>query len=194
MSKTIKGLLVVGIIFTFFAQDSYAFFWKKKDASDKAVVEQPGEQKAEKAVQTEQKPAMPQSPVLDDKEVKKERALRDKKRKQLEGSLWDVEMTPMSGKGKGKKDVLVFKENRFSAEKFSQEGFEPTNFTITVKEDGITVWETMQSSGSGKDIIFWRGEIGQKMSDMRGVVSIQHANGINDDFSFVSTNRQGATE
>jgi len=81
VSKTIKGLLVVGIIFTFFAQDSYAFFWKKKDASDKAVVEQPGEQKAEKAVQTEQKPAMPQSPVLDDKEVKKERALRDKKRK-----------------------------------------------------------------------------------------------------------------
>ncbi|MBI3322539.1 MAG: hypothetical protein HYZ94_02545 [Candidatus Omnitrophica bacterium] len=100
----------------------------------------------------------------------------------LNGTVWNVEMTSLSGE-KGKKslkDTLTFKENRVTSQGLTQEGFSPSNCTVTVEGD-VVIWETMQSKEGG-GVAFWRGE--RQGDTMRGILSKQPADGNNVDYSF----------
>ena len=102
---------------------------------------------------------------------------------ELNGSQWSLEFTSMSGE-KPKKpltDTLEFSGGKVKATKLASQGFPTTNYTLMIGDDGVPVWETMQSSEKG-DVAFWRGELhGETMS---GILSQHPADGGTEDFSF----------
>ena len=107
------------------------------------------------------------------------------KKAELNGHEWEIKLVPASDPKNGTPttDVLVFKDMKFEAKAMTADGYQPTNYTISLQEGGPSVWETMQSSDSGP-AIFWRGE--WEGESMRGVMSKQKADGTNDSFYFSS--------
>ena len=127
-----------------------------------------------------------------EKEVKKSstsaearRALIEKKRRQLDNTSWEIELIPLGGKGKKQIDIITFKNNQVVSANLFKLGFTSTNYTITVKEDGGMVWETMQTSQKGP-IAFWRGEIDINMAKMQGILSHHISDKTTQDYSFSS--------
>ena len=112
---------------------------------------------------------------------------------QLNDTRWTIELAPMSGERSEQPkrkptDTLSFSgatktnNGQISSERLAKEGFEPSNFTLSVGDDNIPIWETMQSKPDGSNA-FWRGELhGEKMS---GILSRHAADGTAQDFSFV---------
>ncbi|GEM_PF-1927036 len=96
---------------------------------------------------------------------------------------WDIELTPMYGEKPKQpiKDTLQFEQSRVSSQKLTTDGFSPTNATVTVGDDGIPVWETMQSSDA-KGVVFWRGEL--HGGSMQGILSKHPVNGNAEDYAF----------
>lgn len=203
MKKISIGLLVVMAFFALNVQNGYALWGKKskdepqkpKAVKESAAVEKKEVKEETKEVKQEVKKEEPKAPVvkelspkeLADKEKMKE--LREKKRSQLNNTLWNIEVSPIAGGEKKTKDVLRFENNRFSSEKYSKAGFNPTNYTLTLKEEDVTVFETMQTGEKG-EIIFWRGEVTSDLQKIRGVLSHQKEPGKSEDFSFVSVSRE----
>jgi hypothetical protein len=117
-------------------------------------------------------------------------AIRDmiaKKRLELDGTTWIIDLTPMSGsKGKGEKDTLSFSKGTVSSKNLVARGYAASNFSLRMLEDNTTyTWETMQvSDKEGK--AFWRGDISSD-GIMRGVVSIRNKKNAYDS-NFVSEN------
>ena len=95
---------------------------------------------------------------------------------ELNGTEWKVTLT--SEKGKSENDTLVFKDKKFISVNFEKQKYAPTNYTLSVKDDGATVFETMQTKGN--DVLFWHGMVQDQK--LRGVVSI-HAKGQVNDYS-----------
>jgi hypothetical protein len=138
---------------------------------------------AESAV--EQAPAeAPPAPVMrvESPEI---RQLREKKKKELNNTVWDIEITPMSGKGEKEKDTLVFTEGKVASESFSRRGFRASNFTLSLQDEKIPVVESMQTSEK-EGILFWRVEFDAALATCRGIFSRQFNNAA-EDYSFVST-------
>jgi len=147
---------------------------------------------AEKTPVKVEPPVVTPAPAISEAAKEKMRELQRQNRAKLNNSQWDVDIMLMTGGGKPAVDKLVFRENKFSAEKYAALGFAASNYTLTVQEDSMTVWETMQTAEKG-GTIFWRGEINGPMTEMRGVLSHQKADGSSEDFSFVSKNRQAVS-
>jgi len=127
------------------------------------------------------------APTISKKELaalRKRSALIAKKKEVLNNTEWDIEMFPLSGKGKSLKDVIVFAENKVSAKSLEDRGFLPTNYTLSIAEEGKLIWETMQSRED--EIVFFRGEISPDLENMSGVISFQRLEGPQD-YSFRST-------
>ena len=107
-----------------------------------------------------------------------------KKKAELNGKEWTVELKPMSGKGKAETDVISFAEDKVMSKNLTALGYSATNFTVRLEEDGTVIWETMQTSE--KDgMAFWRGDIATD-GVMRGVLSKRDKKDNAYDFSFVS--------
>jgi hypothetical protein len=90
----------------------------------------------------------------------------------LDGKQWEVEMYPSRGTGNEKPilDKLTFRKGKVISERYSKDGFGPTNYTLSLKDDGTTtVWETMQNSSKGT--LSWHGQVKRDTMAMRGVVS-----------------------
>jgi len=129
-----------------------------------------------------------------DKELEKERLETFKrtetKKAELNGSEWQIAINA-SGGGKGVlpgTDTLIFQNGQFFSKYFSEKGFSPTNYTLTVPEseeleEVTTVWETMQSGPKG-EIVFWRGE--WRKQGMTGTLVRQLEKG-NEDYYFSSS-------
>ena len=112
---------------------------------------------------------------------------------QLNDTRWTIELSPMTGERseppkRKPTDTLSFSgatktnNGHIASERLAKEGFEPSNFTLSVGDDNIPIWETMQSKPDGSNA-FWRGELhGEKMS---GILSRHAADGTAQDFSFV---------
>ncbi|MBI4845192.1 MAG: hypothetical protein HY810_01740 [Candidatus Omnitrophica bacterium] len=204
-----KKILILIVIcgFVFCSQESYAFFGKKKKNAEpkpaekkEQVIEEVKQQLQPKIeVKTEQKTEtvnaastpvekpVTVSPEQMEEMTKKREAMRKKveeKRQQINNTSWTAEVSKMGAQEKSKKDAFLFKNNKFSSDKFSKDGFNPSNYTVTVKEDNITVWETMQRTEEGM-IVFWRGEVAEDFLSMRGVFSKQSSEGASEDYSFV---------
>jgi hypothetical protein len=128
--------------------------------------------------------------IAQEKERERKRKLIEKKKKSLNNTEWEIEIIPLGG-GRKTKDTVVFKEGKVSLKKLVDKGFPPTNYTLTIQENGSLIWETMQTSKSGK-IVFIRGEITSDIKSMHGVISYPKASG-SLDYSFRSIEKKVAT-
>lgn len=113
-------------------------------------------------------------------------ALKAKREKEaaalLNGTVWSVNMTALSEKGKQpEQDTLKFEGGKITSMALSKEGYPSSNYTLTVGEDVLVVWETMQTK-EGTGVAFWRGE--RQGDTMRGILSKQPLEGNNVDYSF----------
>jgi len=97
----------------------------------------------------------------------------------LNNTEWGVKFTSAGG-SKSFADTLSFVNGKFVSARFYQDGFKPTNYSVT-QENNKIIWETMQTSGEAT--ISWRGEI--TANKMRGVASLRSKEK-SEDFSFVS--------
>ncbi|MCX7927414.1 MAG: hypothetical protein N2606_04685 [Candidatus Omnitrophica bacterium] len=165
---------------------AWSIFGKKKETSPTTT-----QQDTAKSTPT---PAVA-SPQKTPEELKREEALKVRKAQaqrklaELNNTEWQIELTPLYSKGKKETDTVVFKENKVSLVNFSKKGFGPTNFTLTVQEDGMVVWETMQTSEKGQ-LVFWRGEMDTDLKQMRGVASYQIDQNNKQDYSFISISKK----
>ncbi len=169
-----------------------AGFWGKKKASQENSAAVPAKNpEAVKSSPEKAAEAVKAVPVsVSDKErdeaLKAKRAVAQKKLNELNNTEWSIELLPMTGKGKKEIDTVTFKNNQVGIAGFAKKGFSFTNFTLTVQEDGVVIWETMQTSEKS-GIAFWRGEFDSKLQTMRGVVSHQVDQKNKQDYSFTST-------
>jgi hypothetical protein len=101
----------------------------------------------------------------------------------LHGTTWSIEWTPMSGETRAQPftDTLSFENGQITSQRLSAEGYPSSNYTFTIGDDDIPVWETMQTS-EGSGVVFWRGEVHGEA--MRGIVSQHPVEGAAQDFSF----------
>ncbi|MEK7849673.1 MAG: hypothetical protein AAB213_02475 [Candidatus Omnitrophota bacterium] len=105
-----------------------------------------------------------------DKKVKEALA---QKRAELENTSWNIELISSAKEGTKSIDVLTFKDNQVTSRDFLARGFNPTNYTLTMGDDGTIVLETMQTSEK-EGTVFWRGELGQENTGtktLRGMIS-----------------------
>jgi len=103
----------------------------------------------------------------------------------LNSKEWIIYLYP-SGVSLGKKlpvisDVLTFKGGKVSSKVFSAKGFMESNYTMTVYDNGLVVWETMQATEQ-EDLAFWRGEL--RGADLTGVMNMHAASGLIEEYSF----------
>jgi hypothetical protein len=108
------------------------------------------------------------------------------KKGELNGSSWSVKIDSQSKKGEllGE-DTLIFQNDKFRSERAEKIGYTSTNYTLTVQEEGPTIWETMQTSKKG-EVCFWRGE--WKDQTMTGIISRQLEKGV-EEYYFTSSVR-----
>ncbi len=102
---------------------------------------------------------------------------------ELDETEWGIQLTyvPETGKPKISEDLLIFAEGKFNSKNYENKKFDATNYTLSVREDGATVFETMQTKGEDK--AFWTGEIRGK--GIRGILSYHPQNGKVEDYAFV---------
>lgn len=107
----------------------------------------------------------------------------------LRSKDWTIYFVP-SGQSYGKKlplqqDVLTFKDGKMVAKILStNNGYGESNFTPSLMDNQILVWETMQTNEAG-DLAFWRGELRGEV--MVGFLTIHSKKGQISEYSF-STN------
>jgi hypothetical protein len=104
---------------------------------------------------------------------KKSKEALAQKRLDLENTSWNIELISSAKEGTKSIDVLTFKDNQLLSRNFSARGFNPTNYTLTMGDDGTIVLETMQTSEK-EGTVFWRGEFGQENTGtktLRGMIS-----------------------
>ena len=110
----------------------------------------------------------------------------DEKKKELNGSEWQVDMTS-EGKPLGK-DTLTFQNNQVTCKTLKDKGYPATNYTVSIPEGSeMAVWETMQTHPK-KGLVFIRGE--WKEGIMRGVMTEQAEEGKSKDYQFNSVGRE----
>ena len=167
---------------------------KKEEPVSQAAPASGQEQKAADSA-TKAKAEEPTTPVLSEKELKAREATFKAKMEQvakvkqeLNNTEWVIELTPMSGKGKKETDSVIFRDNKISLPGYQKKGFATTNYSVNFQND-LTVWETMQTSEKA-GVTFLRGELDQKMTTMRGVLSHKIDEGNTEDFSYVSTGKK----
>ena len=109
----------------------------------------------------------------------------------LNGTQWAIELTPMSGQKPKRpmKDTLRFEQGQITSEQLSTTGYSTSNYTLTVGDDGVPVWETMQTS-KAKGVVFWRGEL--HGDTMRGILSEHPLEGTAQDHSFIGQRASAA--
>ena len=121
------------------------------------------------------------------KKLEDSRQLIDQKKKELNGSEWQLDMTSSDAQGKAEKEVFTFQNGQVTCKMLTARGFKPTNYTISVPEGSdMAVWETMQTNDKS-NVVFIRGE--WKEDSMRGVISEQLEGGKTRDYSFASAGK-----
>ena len=112
-------------------------------------------------------------------------------RARINGSRWALELTPIGGEENAKvhQDHVTFDAKHVSSERLSKAGYGPSNYTLTIGEDGALVWETMQTK-EGEGVAFWRGEF--QDTAMRGVLSKHPLEGPTEDYSLSGQQVKGS--
>jgi hypothetical protein len=162
VSKVLSVL--IGVAFLGSAAQAESNFAASKSDSKK---------KTEASLETKVRAAVSAAtPVKTDlsKDAKKKKI--EEKKKELNGSRWDIALTASGPGGKTEDEELYFQDGKVSFKGFSEAGFGASNYTISMAEGSETgVWETMQT-GSKNQVLFVRGE--WKDEQMTGIVSHQN--------------------
>lgn len=108
----------------------------------------------------------------------------------LNGTEWAVEMVYVTSKGKKNTsdDTLLFADKKFISGDFDNKGYTPTNYSLTLEEDGTTRFGTMQIKG--KETSFWKGKV--KGDKIDGSVHTQFSNNTTSTTYFSGTLTSGA--
>lgn len=91
----------------------------------------------------------------------------------LNGFTWNLDVTSTAGKKEDRKttqDTVIFKDGKLNSSGLGEKGFGTSNYTLTVGDDGVPVFETMQRNDK-ESTVFWRGEVVE--GKIRGVISVQ---------------------
>lgn len=115
----------------------------------------------------------------------KKKELEAKNKEMLAQHEWAV-YTALSGKkGKLEEDTLTFApEGKVVSKRFSAKGYNQSNYTLTIEDNGNIIWETMQTN-EGVGVLFWRGEL-LPNGIMQGIMSLQPQKGANEDYIFTT--------
>ncbi|MBP7216666.1 MAG: hypothetical protein KBA46_05205 [Candidatus Omnitrophica bacterium] len=101
---------------------------------------------------------------------------------------WLVTFIPDSEPGAKKvalkTDMLTVKDGRVSAKGLLARGYQESNYTMSVMNDGTVIWETMQKSKLEGGVLFLRGEL--RGDVLTGFMTLQPAKGKREDYSFTS--------
>ncbi|MDD5454118.1 MAG: transposase [Candidatus Ratteibacteria bacterium] len=102
----------------------------------------------------------------------------------LEGIVLEIKLEPISSEvsQNPQRDTLKFKEGKVVSNVLTKEGFGPSNYSLTYKEKGVVVWETMQS-GLGGAVASWHGKWNGEV--MKGVLSQKFPGEEAKTFSFI---------
>ncbi|MCX5694716.1 MAG: transposase [Candidatus Omnitrophica bacterium] len=98
----------------------------------------------------------------------------------LEGTIWQITLTPASG-GAAQTDTLTFSQKKFISTNLEQKKFASSNYSIRNGESGKIIWETMQAAPTG--IALWRADISSD-GKMKGVLSLRKEGLAVQDFTF----------
>ena len=135
---------------------------------------------AENAVAPKSQAAAPSaaSQPAEDKAAKKAAA-----EARLKDTQWTITLSSMEGEPSKKPltDTLSFKAGTIASERLTSDGYPITHYTLTIQDNGVPVWETMQSQ-DGKGVAFWRGEL--YGDTIRGILSEHPDKGKVKDYSF----------
>ena len=135
---------------------------------------------AENAVAPKSQAAAPSAAAqpADDKAAKKAAA-----EARLKDTQWTITLSSMEGEPSKKPltDTLSFKAGTIASERLTSDGYPITHYTLTIQDNGVPVWETMQSQ-EGKGVAFWRGEL--HGDTIRGILSEHPDKGKVKDYSF----------
>jgi hypothetical protein len=184
------GILIVGICFVLTSgAPAHAWFGSKKKETPAETAAPAPAAKKQQPPPAKAEAAAPQIDKALEKTLKDKREAVQKKMALLNNTEWQIEMLPLSGKGKKELETVTFKNNQVTLTNFFKKGFPQTNITLTVQEDGTVIWETMQTSEKA-GICFWRGELDKAMTTMRGVLSHKIDEKTKMDYSFSSTGRR----
>lgn len=176
------------VCFLMSSSSAQAAWWNKKKESS-APVEQKDTGPAVKP--TEAKPKeIPQQPAADAKALEAQRQVQreliEQKRRQMDNCVWEVQMIPLTGKGKKTSETITFKDRQVSFESLGKSGFTASNYSVKIQRDNTLVWETMQTSEKN-GVFFCRGEIAPDGASMRGIASRVVNDKSKEEFSFVSS-------
>jgi hypothetical protein len=194
MKRVILAPLVICFLMGH-TSDSEAFWWSRKKEAEKPVeVEEAkpeGKKQEESKKPAEQKKEVEKrvEPVPTTATAEAKRALIEKKRKLLNNTEWEIELSPLSGKGRKQSDIITFNNNQVSSKDLVRRGFSATNYTLTILDDGKVVWETMQTSEKS-GIVFWRGELDMNIEEMHGILSHRIDDKRSRDYSFLSISKK----
>ena len=105
-------------------------------------------------------------------------------RVKLNAKTWTIQTISYVGKKtETGTDTLTFSDGKITSKNLSEKGYATSNYTLTLKEDGVIIWETMQRTEGG-DLAFWRGELQGEM--MSGMFSLHPIKGEIRDFNFTT--------
>ncbi len=104
---------------------------------------------------------------------------------ELNGTKWEVELValPAGSQAETVKDTLYFMNGKFYSKSMLEQGFKPTNISLSGQPGGLKTWETIQSNAEGTQLAWrgdWQGDV------MKGVMSVTAAGQKPRDFSFFS--------
>lgn len=160
MIKRFNCIFIIIVYFVVFMPQpasSKTIGGSKKDSATKTQKTQPQvtEQKKtqEKNQVAETKPPEPPPKPPDE-------ALIEKKMAELNNTAWQIDITGLkdSKKGKPKKDIIRFIENRAISSRLAAEGYPEPRYSLKIDPDGIAMWRTVQTK-DGVATVFWVGEI-----------------------------------
>lgn len=153
MKKSLLAVTVCGIAAGLLFNSS-VFAQKRGDANSKS--------KEEAAIIEAQKQEAARQDVI----LQQRRAAEQSARLILSSKEWTVYVSPESGKGKTETDAITFiSEGQVSTKNISAKGYSPSNFQLTIQDNGLAVWETMQVD-KDKNVVFLRGNL--KGDEMTG--------------------------
>ena len=88
-----------------------------------------------------------------------EEGVKEEEPLEFDNTEWEVNMVYVTEKGKKESSVdkLIFKDRKFISESFEKKGYDPTNYSLILEEDGTTKFGTMQIKD--KETSFWKGVV-----------------------------------
>lgn len=131
-------------------------------------------------------PAAPQ-PATVQKSPKEQK--QEEVRAQLNGTSWLLHLRSEVS-GKQRDDALTFAGRTVTSDWLSKAGYNTSNYSLRIEDNGLIVWETMQSK-EGEGVAFWRGELQGNV--MSGVLSKQPSKGSPESFSFTASKADSGT-